>query len=164
MKKLISILLILTGVNVFVIIPALIPPVTESSVRSYQDDRVGRVLTLLGCPKSTLLSIRDGVKIASDRTGIEGVLIVSLLYTESNFDHKAKSKKGYQGLMQTPTATGIPLIDICHGADILKEKLHLAKGNIFKALTLYKGGNNHVARKQAQYVLLVYKTVKRNIV
>jgi hypothetical protein len=162
MKKLLVLILILTGIN-FYAATTLISSTSRDIVQPNLRDDVGRGLKILGCPESKILSIGHGITHAANRTGLKGLLIASLIYTESNFRTDVISRKGYKGILQTPTATGIPLIDICHGADILMEKLHLTKGNLLKALTLYKGGFNPEARKQARQVLLVYRHVIKNV-
>ena len=162
MKKLLVLILILTGINGYVI-HQLVQPVAASVEANSQPDLIRSTLLYLGCPGSKTLSISHGIRTAENRTGINGILIACLIYTESNFRTDAVSKSGYRGLLQTPTATKIPLIDICHGVDILREKLHLTKGDMFRALTLYKGGFNPEARKQARQVLLVYRHVIKNV-
>jgi|WetSurMetagenome_2_1015567.scaffolds.fasta_scaffold05188_9 hypothetical protein len=157
--KLIIIFLILPWSSNYAI-TKIIPTTARHSIQLNICDDIRKGLISLGCPREKILSIGHGIKIASDRTGIEGVLIATLIYTESNFRTDAISKRGYRGLMQTPTATEVPLIDICHGADILKNKLKLANGNLFHALTLYKGGKNPEARRQAKRVLVLYQKVK----
>lgn len=87
-------------------------------------------------------------------------LIIALIYTESNFNPKAKSHKGYIGLMQTPKTTNYIETDIHYGCTILNEKLKITKGDLLKALTLYKGGNNEIAYKQATQVLYIYYQIK----
>jgi soluble lytic murein transglycosylase-like protein len=159
MKKSLIILLTLMGINGYVF-AKFIPKNTVSPVAYYKPNAIQQGLVFLGCPKEKIYSIGYGIRLAEIRTGIEGLLIVSLLRTESNFRTEARSKKGYKGLMQTPTATKIPEVDILHGAMILKDKLHLTKGNMLHALTLYKGGNNQEARKQAKEVLVLYRKVK----
>lgn len=161
-KKLTILLFILSGIN-FYVVYKFVQPVTASVKVDSQSDLIRSTLLYLGCPGSKTLSISHGIRTAENRTGINSSLIACLIYTESNFRTDAVSKRGYRGLLQTPTATGIPLIDICHGADILREKLHLTKGNMFRALTLYKGGFNPEARKQARQVLLVYSHVIKNV-
>lgn len=140
----------------------LISPVAKCPVQPDGSDILRKSLVRLGCPRQKILSVATGIQIASDRTGISPVLLSSLLFTESNFRKEAISPKGYKGLMQTPIATMIyPEVDILHGAMILKEKLYLANGNWELALTLYKGGRNPVARKQAREVIRVYNNLIR---
>ena len=60
--------------------------------------------------------------------------------------------------MQTPSASFFTDVDILYGARILKEKLRLTGGDLFEALTLYKGGDRLLARKEANRVLEIYRT------
>jgi hypothetical protein len=94
---------------------------------------------------------------AGMQTSIDPVLLASLAYTESNFNKFAVSNKGYKGLMQTPKWFSFSSMDVLYGAEILKQKLDIAHGNLYIALALYKGGLNQEARSEADYVLRVYK-------
>lgn len=134
---------------------------TNQVLRS--DEYINRAVILLGCPGGMAATITDSIRIAESRTGIDGVFIASLLFTESTFNVSAVSRKGYRGLMQTPTASGYIEVDVLHGALILKDKLRLAKGDYFEAVALYKGGRNPEARKQARKVLVLYKQVLKEI-
>lgn len=150
----------LIGMYNFHGLQTLIQPVSRGTIDHRQVDSLRESLVYLGCPERQVREISNGITIASDRTGISRLLISSLLYTESRFRLSATSSKGYRGIMQTPTATMIyPEVDILHGAMILKEKLHLAKGNMLAALALYKGGRNPEARKQAIYVVKIYNNL-----
>ncbi len=100
---------------------------------------------------------------AADETRISGYLIICLMKTESNFNKHAISYKFYKGLMQTPEYSGYIDIDILWGARILQEKLEMTHYDLRKALALYKGGNNRLARKQASEVLNLWKRVSREI-
>jgi soluble lytic murein transglycosylase-like protein len=110
------------------------------------------------------------VQMASKATNIRKELIVALLKTESEFNPRAISPKGYKGLMQTPSATfSYPEVDVMHGACILKDKLHDSKGDLMSAMILYKGGGSnpslpryHVAKKQATETLNLYNYIKSN--
>ena len=46
-----------------------------------------------------------------------------------------------------------------HGVRILQQKLKETNGDISKALALYKGGNNPVAKKQAKHVIEIYENL-----
>lgn len=169
MKKYLNILLVICLLSAVGYewhgITTLIQPVTRFTNKDHSPDFVRKSLEYLGCPGSRILSTANGIQIATDKTGISGVLIASLIYTESGFKLDAISPKGYKGIMQTPYASmRYPEVDILHGAMILKDKLHLANGNIFRAIMLYKGGDNPVAKKQARQVLQVYNDVIRKIV
>jgi len=100
------------------------------------------------------------IVVASKATGIPSSLICTLIYTESSFRSDVISNKGYVGYMQTPWATVIyPDVDILYGCRILKDKLKYADNNILKAITLYKGGLNKTAKKQAVKTLNLHKEV-----
>jgi soluble lytic murein transglycosylase-like protein len=100
---------------------------------------------------------------AVDETRISGYLIICLMKTESNFNKHAISYKFYKGLMQTPGYTGYIDIDVLWGARILQEKLEMTHYDLRKALALYKGGNNRLARRQASEVLKLWKRVSKEI-
>jgi len=100
---------------------------------------------------------------AVDETRISGYLIICLMKTESNFNKHAISYKFYKGLMQTPEYSGYIDIDILWGARILQEKLKMTHYDLRKALALYKGGNNRLARRQASEVINLWKRVSKEI-
>jgi hypothetical protein len=65
--------------------------------------------------------------------------------------------------MQTPKATfEYPEVDTLYGAKILQDKLKYANGDLLQALTLYKGGNNKLARKYAIETLKLYEEILNN--
>ena len=97
--------------------------------------------------------------LAGRATNLDPVLLATLAYTESNFRIIATSPKGYKGIMQTPISEGDIHLDVLRGAKILQEKLRYAKGDLELALTLYKGGKNVEAKKQAKQVLAIYSMV-----
>ena len=124
------------------------------------ENPIKAVIKNLGCPKEKLDEITKAVELASVQTNLNPYLLSVLMFTESGFNFKAESNKGYKGLMQTPTATKQWAdVDVLHGARILQEKLLISKGDIFKALALYKGGENQTAKKQAREVLVMYKRI-----
>jgi soluble lytic murein transglycosylase-like protein len=83
--------------------------------------------------------------------------------TESDFNKKAVSPKNYKGLMQTPKATfEYPEVDTLYGVKILEDKLKSSNGNMLKALALYKGGDNPIARLYAKEVYVLYKKLLVN--
>ncbi|MFA7202709.1 MAG: lytic transglycosylase domain-containing protein [Candidatus Caldatribacteriota bacterium] len=128
-------------------------------------EEIKKDLTFLNAPKEKLDNLANAIFIANQSTDINYKLIISLMYTESNFDYTAigpknRTKIRYKGLMQTPTATWFSDVDTLHGARILKNKLKIANNDIKLALALYKGGNNNTAKKQAKKVLELYKTLQ----
>jgi hypothetical protein len=161
-KTLFVTMIILAGFYEFYGLSQLIHPVAKSSIPADGDNTIRNSLTFLGCPKNKITAISNGIKIASEKTGISRLLISSLLFTESNFRYEAVSKKGYVGIAQTPYASKVyPEVDILHGMMILKDKLRIADGNMITALSLYKGGRNSEALRQAQYVVKVYNNLIR---
>ncbi|HVO65161.1 MAG TPA: lytic transglycosylase domain-containing protein [Syntrophales bacterium] len=86
---------------------------------------------------------------------VDCALVKAVIKTESNFDHKAVSKKGAKGLMQlmpqTASILGVndcfrPDANIDGGIRHLSYLIDLYKGNIKLALAAYNAGENVVAR------------------
>jgi len=120
-------------------------------------DPLHKALSILGAPIEKLKDLTSAIHLASNQTKISPYLLASLCYTESNFNYKAVSKRGYSGLMQTPTASKKWAdVDILHGARILQEKLKLTNNNLEQALALYKGGKSQAAKTQAKKTMVVY--------
>jgi hypothetical protein len=118
---------------------------------------INNQLKYLGAPEEKIQRLADAIKYASFVTSIPEELIVALIKTESNFKAKAISSKKYKGLMQTPSATFIYFdVDILHGCRIFEDKLRIAKGNMLRALSLYKGGDNPVAMRYAKQTYNLY--------
>ena len=95
---------------------------------------------------------------------LNGFVILCLMKTESDYDRKAISHKGYSGLMQTPGMSGYIDIDVRWGVRILKEKLKLANYDLKKAIALYKGGTNRLARKQAEEFMRRWRKVSGEMI
>jgi len=162
LKMVFTLLIVVLGGIQFNGLSNLIQPVASSPVEPDRPNLIRASLVFLGCPGSKLHQIQHGIEISSSKTGIGGVLLTSLLFTESNFRLSATSPKGYRGIAQTPTASMIyPEVDILHGAMILKDKLRITNNNMFEALSLYKGGRNPEARRQAQQVIHIYTNLMR---
>ena len=114
-------------------------------------------LAALGAPKHEIQNLSKSIKLASDATNINDRLILALMFTESGFKRWAISPKGYKGLMQTTIASyDYSDVDTLMGARVLQEKLRITKGDLYKALALYKGGDNPEAWGQAKKVLEMY--------
>ena len=94
---------------------------------------------------------------------MEPDFLVALIFTESNFDVKAVSSKGYYGLMQIPHRISDPDANILIGAQIFVDKLEMAKGDTIRAIILYKGyGDNYAKGKiQAEKVLSLYHRLRK---
>jgi soluble lytic murein transglycosylase-like protein len=85
------------------------------------------------------------------------------MYTESSGNPKAVSKSGYKGLMQIPFSIFYSDANILIGAHIFNEKLKQTKGNVIKAIVLYKGYPINSSRGiiQAGKVLALYNRLKQ---
>ena len=118
-------------------------------------------LVKLKVPNNKIQKIAEATYAAHKSTGINPKLILALIKTESNFKEDAlgppnRTKIRYKGLLQTPTASWYTDVDILHGTRILEDKLKQSQNNLPLALALYKGGDNKVARKQANQVIQLY--------
>lgn len=95
------------------------------------------------------------------KTGVSQEMLIALTQTESNFNPKAVSSKGYKGLMQIPVSLTSQDAHIFEGATILKDKLRITGGDMRKAISLYKGyGNQPKGLQQADKVILLYNKLK----
>lgn len=129
-------------------------PVTQRLVT----DRACIALQRVNAPEKKIAELGVAITHASAMTGISPELLTALIKTESEFQYRAVSEKGYKGLMQTPWATmKWAEVDILYGAKILEEKLKLSNNNLKLALALYKGGNNEVAHKYADETIKIYR-------
>lgn len=112
----------------------------------------------LGFPKSLATS----VVFAAQRTNLEPDFLVALIFTESNFDVKAVSSKGYHGLGQIAYKIYDPDTNLLITAKMFNEKLAMAKGDVVRAIVLYKGYGGDYARGklQAEKVLSLYHRLR----
>jgi hypothetical protein len=135
------------------IVPVQVPPAEQ------QVDRVKQSLLKVGAPPEKVDELATAIKGASASAQVSPILLVALMYTENeSFDYKAVSEKGYKGLMQTPWASmRWADVDTLLGAKILQEKLKLSRNNLLEALSLYKGGKNPTAARQAKRTIKVYE-------
>lgn len=103
--------------------------------------------------------------------GLDPILVLSVIATESSFNPNARSSAGAVGLMQaTPRfhpdslqRTGVTAAELHHprkniqvGTDILSKYLRLSHGNIASALQRYNGSLND---KSGKYSNKVFKTM-----
>ena len=120
--------------------------------------------------KKDIEDISYAINVAKSLSNFSDTLITSILYTESRFDKKAISKKGYKGLAQTPDATmKYADVDVLKGVRILEEKMKISNGNINEAIILYKGGGldkrsarYKMAKNQMEEVLRIHELLSIN--
>jgi Transglycosylase SLT domain len=98
-------------------------------------------------------TIGDMVSAASTRNRVDPDLVISVIHAESNFDPRAVSSKGAQGLMQlmpkTAASLGVanpmdPAANVEGGTRYLSELLALYNNDIIKALAAYNAGPERV--------------------
>jgi soluble lytic murein transglycosylase-like protein len=106
--------------------------------------------------------IARAVKVASRQSGLSEDFLIALLMSESTGREYSVSSKGYQGLMQIPFKVYYPDANLLIGAHIFNEKMRITKGNVEKALCLYKGYPIGSARgkQQARKVLAMCERLK----
>ncbi|MGB5217300.1 MAG: lytic transglycosylase domain-containing protein [Smithella sp.] len=92
---------------------------------------------------------------AADKFNLDSALIKAIIKAESNFNHRAVSPVGAQGLMQLmpKTASSLKVDDSFHpekniegGARYLRYLLNIYKGNLSLALAAYNAGEGAVAK------------------
>ncbi len=121
-------------------------------------DVLEETLIDLQAPKERISSLNTWIRSASDVTRIDPILLACLFHTESGFKKDATSKKGYKGEAQTKRFSQFSSVNILEGAEILRDKLSLSKGDAYEALTRYKGGKDKKeAQEQARGVLELYR-------
>jgi len=123
------------------------------------DTKIIESLNYVGVHGKHATEIAKGIKIASEQHNLTPEFIIALIFTESTFNKYAKSSKDYEGYMQIPFALYEPTENIMIGSRIMREKLTITKGNVLKAICLYKGwGHNPPEEgiRQAEKVLKLY--------
>lgn len=99
--------------------------------------------------------VRDLARAAAERYGLDPDLVLAVVAVESNYEARAVSKKGAQGLMQLMPATALdlgvadaldPATNLDGGARYLQALLRLYRGDLRKALAAYNAGPGSVAR------------------
>jgi soluble lytic murein transglycosylase-like protein len=119
------------------------------------------VLAAAGADKNKIPLLSKSVANASKVTGFSPALLTALMKTESEFKREAVSSKGYKGEMQTVWASEYSEVNILLGAKVLETKYRIAGGDLLRALTLYKGGDNPVAKRYAQKTMSLYQNLAR---
>jgi soluble lytic murein transglycosylase-like protein len=141
-------------------------PIGPSKIENRILKEIEEDLIVLKAPTAKIPKLAQCVYTTHQVTGINPKLIVALMKTESDFNENAvgpknRTKIRYKGILQTPTTSNYTDVDILHGVRILEEKLKISNNDLPKALALYKGGDNKVARKQANEVLKIYKSLQK---
>lgn len=104
-------------------------------------------------PPARPATIGDMVSAASSRNRVDPDLVISVIHAESNFDPRAISPKGAQGLMQlmpkTAANLGVsnpmdPVANVEGGTRYLSELLAQYNNDIIKALAAYNAGPERV--------------------
>jgi hypothetical protein len=122
-------------------------------------DVVEETLVDLQAPKERVSSLSNWIRSASGVTRLDPILLTCLLHTESRFKKNAVSERGYRGEAQTKRLSDYSSVNILEGAETLRDKLSLSKGNMFEALARYKGGKDKTeAREEAKQVLRLYQS------
>jgi hypothetical protein len=112
---------------------------------------------------SNVQQIAKAVEVASKQSGLSTDFLIALMWTESSGKLKAKSVSGYSGLMQIPFKVHYADANMIIGAHIFNEKLKQSKGDVIKAICLYKGYEINSSRgvMQANKVLALRNRLKQ---
>ena len=122
-------------------------------------DVLEETLIDLRAPKDRISSLNRWIRSASGVTELDPILLACLFHTESRFRKEAKSEKGYMGEAQTKRFSQFSSVNILEGAEILRNKMALSKGDTLEALARYKGGKDKKeAQEQAREVMRIYRT------
>jgi hypothetical protein len=121
-------------------------------------------LKLLNAPSDKLEQLAKSCFSAGFATDIDPVLIASIIPKESEFNIKAKSKLGYKSLMQTKHAKmdwNYAESNVMEGACDLRSKLKATNGDLFKAMSYYKGHGGEESQRFAKSQLEFYRKIKQ---
>ena len=151
MKQILIGILLLGIVAQAMIISSMIHPLSKEGA---QVADLGRSVVRAGLPNPGE-KILTAVILASKQTGVPPHSIISLMYSESAFNVRAISTKGYKGLMQIPYPIYEENQNTLIGTNILVEKLRIVKGDYQKAYIIYKGWEltHPEGKRQAEKVL-----------
>lgn len=117
-----------------------------------------RILSAFGLPKNVNLTTgayADFINRVAVHQGIDPDLVKAIIRVESNFNPRALSRKGAQGLMQLMPATAAdhavsdafdPEQNIAGGVRYLRKLMDLFRGDLRLVLAGYNAGENAVAR------------------
>jgi soluble lytic murein transglycosylase len=117
-----------------------------------------RILPAFGLPRNVNLTTgryADLINRAAREQDIDPDLVKAIIRVESNFDPRAVSRKGAQGLMQLMPATAArhavadafdPAQNIAGGVRYLRKLIGLFPGDLRLVLAGYNAGENAVAR------------------
>ena len=122
-------------------------PLSFEVFRSYHEPQL-RDSVLADFPYAT--SIRQ----AAERHGLDPLLVVAVVETESHFNARAVSHRGAVGLMQVmpstaslePEALAEPTLNLEHGARYLRYLIDRYDGDLELALAAYNAGPTNVRR------------------
>lgn len=126
-----------------------------SNDRKMQWIRVYKAKRILISPMIDVKKYDYLISKAADKFNLDSALIKAIIKAESNFNHRAVSPVGAQGLMQLmpKTASSLKVDDSFHpekniegGARYLRYLLNIYKGNLSLALAAYNAGEGAVAK------------------
>lgn len=124
-----------------------------------EKDAVEETLADLKAPIDRVPFLTGWIRSASGVTRLDPILLCCLLHTESRFRKDVVSGKGYKGEAQTLRFSQYSSVNILEGAETLRDKLFLSKGDMLEALARYKGGKDkREAREEAEEVLRLYQS------
>ena len=122
-------------------------------------DVIRETLVDLQAPQERVPFLKRWITSASSVTRLDPILLCCLLHTESRFKKEAVSTKGFKGEAQTKRFSQYSSVNILEGAETLRDKLSLSKGDMFEALARYKGGKDKKeAQDEAREVLKLYES------
>lgn len=130
------------------------PTASENDYRVYVKEK-----TVYSAQVYSSDSFEDYIRQASDRYGISHPLLKAVIKAESDFNPRARSKKGAMGLMQIMPANikamninnpFDPLENILGGARYLREMLDRFDGHLPLSLAAYNAGPTAVERYNNQ--------------